>query len=54
MKLIFQTLAISLAEVFTHSPKTRLNSITSSRIIETASRISLTEDMKEVPTFKRE
>ena len=52
VELIFETLAMSLAEVFTRFSQDRAQQHHVEQIIETASRISLTEEMKEVPKIK--
>ena len=54
VELIFETLAISLAEVFTHVSQDTAPQHHVEQIIETVSRISVTEEIKEVPKFKRE
>ena len=53
-ELIFETLAVSLAEVFTHFSQERAPQRHVKQIIETGPCISLTQEIKEVPKFKRE
>ena len=53
VELIFETLAISLGEVFTRFFQDRAQQHHVEQNIETASRISVTEEIKEVPKIKR-